>query len=89
MFDIQLSKLIAIIILCSLFSFAVLSGNVEKCVALGWCMMPVFDRRGNQLSGSTTRASAGGGGRGDTVRLALYEGSPRMLFSISHPIAGE
>ena len=49
-------------------------------------MMPVFDRRGN---GSTKGILAGGGGRGDTVRLALYEGSPRMLFSISRPIAGK
>lgn len=69
--------------------FTVLSGSVEKCVALGWCMMPIFDRRGNQLSGSTKGILSGGGGRGDTVRLALYEGSPRMLLSITHPVAGE
>ena len=66
-----------------LLSFTVLSDNVEKCVGLGWCMMQVFDHRGN------LRNIGRGRGRGDTVRLALYEGSPRMLLSISHPIAGE
>lgn len=73
----------------SFFFTTVLSGNVEKCVSLGWCMLPVFDRRGNLVSGGTKMMMAGGGMRGDTVRLALYEGSPRMLLSISHPIAGE
>ena len=67
-----------------------LSGNVEKCVSLGWCILPVFDRHGNQLSGGGFKASiAGGVARGDSVRLALYEGSPRMLLSIANPIAGE
>ena len=67
----------------------VLSGSVEKCVSLGWCMLPVFDRRGNQLSGGIKASIMGGGARGDDVRLALYEGSPRMLLSIAHPIAGK
>ena len=52
-------------------------------------MLPVFDRRGNQLSSGVKAMMTGGGVRGDTIRLALYEGSPRMLFSIAHPIAGE
>ena len=64
-------------------------GNVEKCVSLGWCMLPVFDHHGNQLSGATKTLMTGGGMRGDSVRLALYEGSPRMLLSIAHLIAGE
>lgn len=51
-------------------------------------MLPVFDRHGNLLSGGTKATVTGGGVRGDTVRLALYEGSPRMLLSIAHPIAG-
>ena len=58
-------------------------------MSLGWCMLPVFDRRGNQLSGGVKATMTGGGVRGDTVRLALYESSPRMLLSIEHPIAGE
>ena len=52
-------------------------------------MLPVFDRRGNQLSGGIKASIMGGGARGDDVRLALYEGSPRMLLSIAHPIAGK
>ena len=57
-------------------------GETDRYVCLGWCMLPLFDRRGNITRGGKSAAS-------DTVRLALYEGSPRALYTIVHPIAGE
>ena len=58
------------------------SDSVEHQICLGWSMLPLFDRRGNV-------SRVGKPPSLDTVRLALYEGTPRALFSLSHPTAGE
>ena len=46
-------------------------------------MMPVFDYHGNQLSGSTKGILAGGGGRGDSVRLGILVVGYTTLHNIS------
>ena len=69
--------------------YVVLSGSEERCVCLGWALLPVFDRTTATvgISSSTRHTSSVVRSRG--VRLALYEGSPRALYSMGHPGSGE
>ena len=50
----------------------------QVCKGLGWAMLPVFDYQ--------KKTSVGG--KGDRVRLPLYDGTPRALFSLEHPSTG-
>ena len=54
----------------------------DHYVCLGWCMLPLFDHHGNVTKGGKSTTP-------HTVRLALYEGSPRALYTLPHPTAGE
>ncbi|XP_064400169.1 nephrocystin-4-like isoform X2 [Halichondria panicea] len=66
--------LILVIELTALFH----SDSVKHQICLGWSMFPLFDRRVNVTRGGKSPSH-------NTVRLALYEGSPRALFSLTHP----
>ena len=52
-------------------------------------MLPIFDHQGNRLSVGIKSGVGGMAGDTTSLRLALYEGSPRVLFSLTHPIAGK
>ena len=64
--------------LLSLPSHTDLSDGKEHSLCLGWTMMFVFD---HTLKMATEE--------GDVVRLPLYEGSPRRMFSLPHPMIGQ
>ena len=51
-----------------------LSGD-QVCKGLGWTMMAIFDQCRKVNVGET----------GDRVRLPLYDGSPRVLYSLQQP----
>lgn len=57
----------------------------EVCV--GWTMFPIFHQQsqaghGKSASETTTRLQA------TAIRLAVYEGTPRALFSVKRPVQG-
>ena len=66
---------------CTPVNTAVQVGATDHYVCLGWCMLPLFDHHGNVAKGGKSTTP-------HTVRLALYEGSPRALYTLPHPTAG-
>ena len=66
-----------------------MSGSEERCVCLGWALLSVFDRTTTTAGISSSTRHTSSMVRGGGVRLALYEGSPRALYSMGHPGTGE
>jgi len=56
-------------------------------VCLGWAMLPVIDH--HTTTTTTTMMMKASSVKRGGVRLALYEGSPRALYSMGHPGLGE
>lgn len=76
----------------SLFNIAiVLSGNKPEHVCLGWSILPIFGQGNKRGSNAKSTIHVGGSVLVDTssVRLPMYEGSSRILFTLMHPIAGK
>ena len=73
---------------CTLL-LVVMSGSEERCVCLGWALLSVFDRTTTTAGISSSTRHTSSMVRGGGVRLALYEGSPRALYSMGHPGTGE
>lgn len=59
--------------------------NHEVCV--GWSMFPVFHQPSQSAHIKTTNETAMKP-LVTAVRLAVYEGTPRALFSLKHPTQG-
>ena len=58
-------------------------------VCLGWSMFPVFLSTNKQGGSLTKSALSARKANANSVRLPMYEGSPRALFSLSKPTAGK
>ena len=72
---------------CSVVCVDVDGGDHLQEVCLGWSMFPVF-LSSNKQGGVAMPSFGARKASANSVRLAMYEGTPRALYSLSRPTAG-